>query len=576
MPVCSTSSRWNTCASPGRWACASARSSTSTRCATPCCRRSRSSAFTFAFLITGAVLTETVFSWPGVGNYAVEASRRLDYPAIIGVTILGGIAFLVTNLVSDVAYAVRRPADTPVMTRHRPTAAVSRIVRTAATAGCAARRSSPSILDRRVGARGAHPSAVVAPRPARSSRRPSASTPTLTTGWAPTPSAATCSPARCGARGNRCRSRSSSSSSSVIIGHGRRRDLRLLRWLARHGADALRRHHHGVPADPPGDGDHRLPRAQRPQRGARDDPRVVADLRAACCAAQVVAVRQRDHVESAVAIGASRWLILRRYVLPLSYTPVLVNATTDFGQVVLLTASLSFVGLGARPPSPEWGAMITEGVTNFYDWWIAAAPGLAILARRVRLQLRRRRAARLVRRQGSRAMTVDSAVASGREPVLRVRDLRVTFPTQTGPAPAVRGVDLDLYSGEALAIVGESGSGKSVTMLAMLGPARHGNASAVRRSSADTELVGLRSRQAPRHPWLEGLDDLPGPDDVAQSGTDDRPAAFVGHAGPRSRSCPRTPPTHGPWICSIRWPSRDRGRACTPTPTSSPVACVSG
>jgi peptide/nickel transport system permease protein len=95
--------------------------------------------------------------------------------------------------------------------------------------------------------------------------------------------------------------------------------------------------------------------------------------------AQVIAVRQRDHIDSAVAIGASRWLILRRYVLPLSYTPVLVNATMDFGQVVLLTASLSFVGLGARPPSPEWGAMITEGATNFYQWWIAAAPGLAIL-----------------------------------------------------------------------------------------------------------------------------------------------------------------------------------------------------
>ena len=48
-------------------------------------------------------------------------------------------------------------------------------------------------------------------------------------------------------------------------------------------------------------------------------------------------------------------------------------------QVVLLTASLSFIGLGARPPSPEWGAMITEGATNFYDWWIATAPGIAIL-----------------------------------------------------------------------------------------------------------------------------------------------------------------------------------------------------
>jgi peptide/nickel transport system permease protein len=95
--------------------------------------------------------------------------------------------------------------------------------------------------------------------------------------------------------------------------------------------------------------------------------------------AQVIAVKQREHVESAIAVGASRPLVLRRYVLPLSFTPVLVNATMDFGQVVLLTASLSFIGLGARPPSPEWGAMITEGATNFYQWWIAAAPGLAIL-----------------------------------------------------------------------------------------------------------------------------------------------------------------------------------------------------
>lgn len=94
---------------------------------------------------------------------------------------------------------------------------------------------------------------------------------------------------------------------------------------------------------------------------------------------QVMAVRSREYVDSAEAIGMPRRLVLWRYILPMSYTPVLVNATMDFGQVVLLTASLSFIGLGARPPSPEWGAMITEGATNFYDWWIATAAGLAIL-----------------------------------------------------------------------------------------------------------------------------------------------------------------------------------------------------
>ena len=63
----------------------------------------------FGNLISGAVLVETVFSWPGVGAYAVEASRSLDYPAVMGVSILGGFAFLLTNLVSDVAYALADP-----------------------------------------------------------------------------------------------------------------------------------------------------------------------------------------------------------------------------------------------------------------------------------------------------------------------------------------------------------------------------------------------------------------------------------------------------------------------------------
>ncbi|TFF23238.1 ABC transporter permease [Jiella endophytica] len=65
--------------------------------------------FTFAYLITGAVLTETIFSWPGIGSYAVDAARSLDYPAIIGVTIVGGFAFLIANLLTDIAYAIVDP-----------------------------------------------------------------------------------------------------------------------------------------------------------------------------------------------------------------------------------------------------------------------------------------------------------------------------------------------------------------------------------------------------------------------------------------------------------------------------------
>ena len=65
--------------------------------------------FTFAYLITGAVLTETIFSWPGIGSYAVSAARSLDYPAIIGVTLVGAMAFLVANLLTDIAYAFANP-----------------------------------------------------------------------------------------------------------------------------------------------------------------------------------------------------------------------------------------------------------------------------------------------------------------------------------------------------------------------------------------------------------------------------------------------------------------------------------
>ncbi len=63
----------------------------------------------FAVLITGAVLTESIFSWPGVGSYAVDSSRTLDFPAIMGVSIFGGTVFVIVNLITDVTYAFADP-----------------------------------------------------------------------------------------------------------------------------------------------------------------------------------------------------------------------------------------------------------------------------------------------------------------------------------------------------------------------------------------------------------------------------------------------------------------------------------
>lgn len=96
--------------------------------------------------------------------------------------------------------------------------------------------------------------------------------------------------------------------------------------------------------------------------------------------AQVLAAKHRPYVEAARASGASSFRILVRHILPNSLDPVLVRATVDAGFVILTTASLSFIGLGAQQPEPEWGAMIATGRTYMIDnWWVGIYPGIAIM-----------------------------------------------------------------------------------------------------------------------------------------------------------------------------------------------------
>ena len=65
-------------------------------------------------------------------------------------------------------------------------------------------------------------------------------------------------------------------------------------------------------------------------------------------------------------------------VLPNSLGPVIVMGTLDLGNAILIFSGLSFLGLGAPPPNPEWGAMVADGMQNFGYWWIGSFPGLAI------------------------------------------------------------------------------------------------------------------------------------------------------------------------------------------------------
>lgn len=91
-------------------------------------------------------------------------------------------------------------------------------------------------------------------------------------------------------------------------------------------------------------------------------------------------VREMDYVESARVIGLGNQRILFRYVLPNVTAPVIVLATVDVAGAILTGAALSFLGLGAQPPDPEWGLMINEGRRFLrVAWWISTFPGVAIM-----------------------------------------------------------------------------------------------------------------------------------------------------------------------------------------------------
>ena len=92
-------------------------------------------------------------------------------------------------------------------------------------------------------------------------------------------------------------------------------------------------------------------------------------------------LRNADFIVAAQLQGASHLRVLWRHLAPLCLPSVLVRLTMNMASVVLTAAGLGFLGLGAQPPLPEWGAMISEGRRYMLDsWWTVAAPGAAILA----------------------------------------------------------------------------------------------------------------------------------------------------------------------------------------------------
>jgi peptide/nickel transport system permease protein len=173
---------------------------------------------------------------------------------------------------------------------------------------------------------------------------------------------------------------------TVVIGGGTGRAHRpagghrggLCRRLGRCGADAGHRHLPGIPPADPGAGFRRCPGAGHRERG---DAIAITSWPpyARIARAETLQIRQADYIAAVQLIGASPWRIVLRHIMPLCVSSVIVRVTLDMAGIILTAAGLGFLGLGAQPPMPEWGALIANGRMYVLDqWWVAAAPGAAI------------------------------------------------------------------------------------------------------------------------------------------------------------------------------------------------------
>jgi len=96
--------------------------------------------------------------------------------------------------------------------------------------------------------------------------------------------------------------------------------------------------------------------------------------------AQVISLKEKPFIRASKCIGSSDWYIMFSHILPNTIAPVIIQASLDMGSVILTVAALGFLGLGAQPPRPEWGLIVSSGRAYILEaWWYSTFPGLAIL-----------------------------------------------------------------------------------------------------------------------------------------------------------------------------------------------------
>ena len=189
---------------------------------------------------------------------------------------------------------------------------------------------------------------------------------------------------------------------------------------------------------------------------------------------------RREFVDAARLSGASHPAILFGDVLPNVLPTIVVTMSTTVGWMILETAGLSFLGLGAQPPQADLGSMLGEGRKLLFTApHVSVIPGVMIfvlvmsinlVGDGIRDVLDPRLKSGALAAPGAATTVKREAVPEkpGTDAVLSVKDLRTQFQTGSRVYKAVGGVDLDLAPGERVGLVGESGSGKSVTALSLL------------------------------------------------------------------------------------------------------------
>ena len=92
-----------------------------------------------------------------------------------------------------------------------------------------------------------------------------------------------------------------------------------------------------------------------------------------------MSIRNQEFIEAAYSIGLSRWLIIKKHIIPNTIGPVIVYTTLTIPSVMLLEAFLSFLGLGIQPPQSSWGLLINYGVETMEEYpWLLIFPGIAL------------------------------------------------------------------------------------------------------------------------------------------------------------------------------------------------------